>query len=152
LFGSRGYAACSVDDLVRELGVHRGSLYRAFGSKRGLFVDALRAHIGNEMPKLTAALTKAEPEDRVLLAANSDALDVVVVAAWEAAGDRHIAGMVQDALADLGAACLPSEAPVETQRAAGLALLACRMARRCIPKRQLSDHVAPLAALVGGKV
>jgi len=41
LFGGRGYDATSVDDLVRELGLHRGSMYAAFGSKRGLFLAAL---------------------------------------------------------------------------------------------------------------
>lgn len=41
LFARLGYEATSVDDLVRELGVHRASLYGAFGSKRGLFVAVL---------------------------------------------------------------------------------------------------------------
>ena len=150
LFGTRGYAACSVDDLVQGLGVHRGSLYRAFGSKRGLFVEVLRAHTETEIPKLAMALRRASAQDRVTVAANAEALDLVVVAAWETAGDRHIATLVQAALADLGSACFDKEPPVEARRAAGLALLACRMARRCIPKSQLADHVRPLAALVGG--
>lgn len=41
LFARRGYDGTSVDDLVRELGVHRGSLYAVFGSKRGLFLATL---------------------------------------------------------------------------------------------------------------
>jgi AcrR family transcriptional regulator len=45
LFCQRGYDGTSVDDLVRALGVHRGSLYQAFGSKRGLWLRALRAHV-----------------------------------------------------------------------------------------------------------
>ena len=45
LFCERGYDGTSVDDLVRALGVHRGSLYQAFGSKRGLWLRALRAHV-----------------------------------------------------------------------------------------------------------
>lgn len=36
-----GYEATSIDDLVEATGVHRGSLYKAFGSKRGLFLLAL---------------------------------------------------------------------------------------------------------------
>ncbi|MBA2246846.1 MAG: TetR/AcrR family transcriptional regulator [Chloroflexia bacterium] len=36
-----GYEATSIDDLVDATGVHRGSLYKAFGSKRGLFLLAL---------------------------------------------------------------------------------------------------------------
>ncbi|WP_408649259.1 helix-turn-helix domain-containing protein [Streptomyces herbicida] len=34
MFAERGYEGTSVDDLVRALGVHRGSLYKVFGSKR----------------------------------------------------------------------------------------------------------------------
>jgi TetR/AcrR family transcriptional repressor of nem operon len=37
-----GYNATSVDDLVIGLNLHRGSIYKAFGSKRGLFLAALR--------------------------------------------------------------------------------------------------------------
>ncbi len=41
-FAEGGYEATSIDDLVRCTGLHRGSLYQAFGSKRGLFLLALR--------------------------------------------------------------------------------------------------------------
>lgn len=45
VFAERGYAGTSVDMLVAASGVHRGSLYSAFGSKRGLFVACLRQAI-----------------------------------------------------------------------------------------------------------
>lgn len=38
LFAAQGYNATSIDDLVRATGLLRGSLYKAFGSKRNLFV------------------------------------------------------------------------------------------------------------------
>lgn len=41
-FRSTGYEGTSIDDLVHASGLHRGSLYKAFGSKRGLFILALR--------------------------------------------------------------------------------------------------------------
>ena len=41
VFRQRGYAATSVDHLVAATGVHRASLYGAFGSKYGLFVRVL---------------------------------------------------------------------------------------------------------------
>jgi len=150
LFGSRGYTACSVDDLVRGLGVHRGSLYRAFGSKRGLFVAALQAHTAAEIPKAGLALAQAAPADRVMVAATCGALDLLEVAAWEASGDRQVAAVVQGALAELGSAC-STGAAVEAQRAVGLSLLACRIARRCLPRTELANHLAPLVALVGGE-
>ena len=42
LFADRAYDGLSVDDLVTSLGVHRNSLYQTFGSKRGLYLRALR--------------------------------------------------------------------------------------------------------------
>ena len=42
VFRRTGYEGSSIDDLVAATGLHRGSLYSAFGSKRGLFVLALR--------------------------------------------------------------------------------------------------------------
>jgi TetR/AcrR family transcriptional regulator, transcriptional repressor for nem operon len=43
-FWDHGYAATSVDDLVRATGLGKGSLYGAFGSKREMFVRALREY------------------------------------------------------------------------------------------------------------
>lgn len=44
LFWNRGYTGTSIQDLVAETGVERGSLYAAFGGKRGLFLAALEAY------------------------------------------------------------------------------------------------------------
>jgi len=41
VFMSRGYEATSIKDLVDATGVHPGSLYNAFGSKKRLFEEAL---------------------------------------------------------------------------------------------------------------
>lgn len=41
VFWSRGYEATSIGHLVTRLGIQRGSLYGAFGDKRGLFFAAL---------------------------------------------------------------------------------------------------------------
>ena len=43
-FWDHGYAATSVDDLVRATGLGKGSLYGASGSKREMFVRALREY------------------------------------------------------------------------------------------------------------
>ncbi|MFD8481069.1 TetR/AcrR family transcriptional regulator [Kitasatospora sp. NPDC059673] len=59
LFAERGYEGTSVDDLVQRLGVHRGSLYKVFGSKRGLYLAALRHHLQDEVLPTVAALTVA---------------------------------------------------------------------------------------------
>jgi len=41
LFASHGYHGTSLDDLVKATGLLRGSIYKAFGSKRNLFETSL---------------------------------------------------------------------------------------------------------------
>ena len=44
LFWARGYRATSVQDLVDELGIERGSLYAAFGDKHSLYLRAVELY------------------------------------------------------------------------------------------------------------
>lgn len=68
-FRSTGYEGTSIDDLVRATGLHRGSLYKAFGSKRGLFILALRDSVRADGPPddamdlLLVALMELAPRD-----------------------------------------------------------------------------------------
>jgi AcrR family transcriptional regulator len=55
-FGRLGYTGCSVDDLVDATGLQRGSLYKTFGSKRGLFEQVLRRALAGEWQQDAAAL------------------------------------------------------------------------------------------------
>lgn len=48
VFGHLGYTACSIDDLVEATGLQRGSLYKVFGSKRGLFEKVLQKTLDGE--------------------------------------------------------------------------------------------------------
>lgn len=43
-FWERGYAATSVNDLLAEMGLNRGSLYGTFGDKKQLFLAALERY------------------------------------------------------------------------------------------------------------
>lgn len=56
LFWSRGYFATSVQDLVDGLSVQRGSLYAAFGDKRGLYLKAVSLYARENRKQLEAAL------------------------------------------------------------------------------------------------
>ncbi|MFV2118625.1 TetR/AcrR family transcriptional regulator, partial [Streptomyces sp. Act-28] len=59
LFARRAYDGVSVDDLVAHLGVHRNSLYKVFGSKRGLYLAALRWHLEHRLRPLPARVRAA---------------------------------------------------------------------------------------------
>jgi len=61
-----GYEGTSIDDLVHATGLHRGSLYKAFGSKRGLFLATLRQLETNgagTIDLLLVALLELAPRD-----------------------------------------------------------------------------------------
>jgi TetR/AcrR family transcriptional regulator, transcriptional repressor for nem operon len=49
VFGWYGFEGTSIDDLVARLGVHRGSLYRTFGSKLGIYHLALRRRMEQQI-------------------------------------------------------------------------------------------------------
>lgn len=69
IFATQGYNGTSIDDLVRVTGLLRGSLYKAFGSKRNLFLKVLSAVAENfevspaNLDLLTVALKEAAPQD-----------------------------------------------------------------------------------------
>lgn len=69
LFSKQGYHATSIDDLVQSTGLLRGSLYKAFGSKRNLFESVLTeiAHSfeasRENLDLLTVALKELAPDD-----------------------------------------------------------------------------------------
>lgn len=98
VFRTHGYEGTSIDDLVSALSLHRGSLYNAYGSKRGLFVASLQHHL--------AALTgDADAAER------ARALDLLLVAAVERGPvDAEIADLVRTTLDRLDRE-LPAAAP-----------------------------------------
>ncbi len=44
-FWAKGYEATSLMDLVSATGLHKGSLYKAFGDKHSLFIQALKRYV-----------------------------------------------------------------------------------------------------------
>lgn len=81
VFRNTGYEGTSIDDLVGASGLHRGSLYKAFGSKRGLFVLALRQsltdpiHDPDALDLLLVALMELAPRDPEIRAITFDILN-----------------------------------------------------------------------------
>ncbi len=70
VFGRLGYNAASIDDLLGATGLQRGSLYKAFGSKRNLFEKVLHRALADrwwERPEsldlMIIALKELAPAD-----------------------------------------------------------------------------------------
>ena len=79
-----GYEGTSVEELTSATGLHRGSLYQAFGSKRGLFVSCLRRQV-SEHP------------------VSEDTTDLMLVALLELAPrDEEVRGLLGEHLAQHG--------------------------------------------------
>jgi len=134
LFASRAYDGVSVDDLVAHLGVHRNSLYKTFGSKRGLYLAALRRHVEHEVPDLAASLGRAgDFAEAVRLASDIGAgLDFLLLAAVERAPvDAEVAVEVTRAL-DVVDAALGTVADVPPATAT---LLGLRLRAKAEPHR-----------------
>lgn len=55
-FWRSGFQATSVCDLVNATGLQKGSLYKAFGDKHGLFIAALDRYLAGGHEKVRAAL------------------------------------------------------------------------------------------------
>ena len=58
-FWDAGYAATTLEDLMRVSGLGKGSLYAAFGDKRQLFLRALRSYTDDSHDALRRALSEA---------------------------------------------------------------------------------------------
>jgi TetR/AcrR family transcriptional repressor of nem operon len=78
-FGRLGYFGTSIDDLLEATGLLRGSLYKAFGSKRNLFVKVLDDALTDNWIK------------------QAHALDLFIIALKEmAAEDQEIADLCRE--------------------------------------------------------
>ena len=60
VFWSKGYEATSMADLVTEMGINKGSLYNAFGSKKELFTKALHKYDRDNKQQLLKTLQKLD--------------------------------------------------------------------------------------------
>lgn len=72
LFAKKGYHGTSIDDLVKVTGLQRGSIYKAFGSKRNLFEAVLSEIVSNftasseNLDFVTVAIKELAPDDKVI--------------------------------------------------------------------------------------
>ncbi len=147
LFGGRAYDGVSVDDLVTHLGVHRNSLYKTFGSKRGLYLKALRRHLADDVSPLLDALAGATDAAAVLRLVTSADLGLLLLAAVERAPvDQEAASEVTAALAAVDRA-IADALGVPADLAAALTAAALGILVRGSPgdvATALTRHLGPL--------
>ena len=137
VFVAGGYEGTSIDDLVKALDVHRGSLYKAFGSKRGLFLAVLGHYVETLLPKaIQAAAADGADEDGFAVLAHQNDLDLLLVAALERGHhDAQVAALVRQSLVLLDCAvgdlAGPEPAAVPSPRPGrAMDLLAARLYER----------------------
>lgn len=65
VFWEKGYHAASIDDLCHATGVLRGSLYAAFGDKKGLLLAALKQYGEIRVARLAESLRSDQPSREV---------------------------------------------------------------------------------------
>jgi TetR/AcrR family transcriptional repressor of nem operon len=67
MFWCKGYEATSVQDLLDEMGINRGSFYDTFGDKRSLFLSAIDRYNETFLSKLRAGLESSQsPKDAIV--------------------------------------------------------------------------------------
>jgi TetR/AcrR family transcriptional regulator, transcriptional repressor for nem operon len=147
LFGGRAYDGVSVDDLVSHLGVHRNSLYKTFGSKRGLYLLALRHHLADDVRPLLDALAGASDAAAALGLVTSADLRLLLLATIERApADEEVASEVTAALAAVDQA-ISDALGVPADLAAALTAAALGILLRGNPDdatTALAQHLDPL--------
>lgn len=69
VFWAHGYRGTSLEDICKATGLMRGSLYGAFGDKRGMLLAAIEHYSNGSIAQLAACLNSLEPADQSLKAA-----------------------------------------------------------------------------------
>lgn len=120
LFWCKGYEAASVNDLVKVMGVHRGSLYAAFGDKHALFLAAVKHYVSSVVARHMSLLRGPRRGLDSIHAFFDDIVDfsisdtrsrgcfVTNSAAELAAHDKAVADVLRDSLERLENAFLQS--------------------------------------------
>ena len=139
VFMEGGYEGTSVDDLVQALNLHRGSLYKAFGSKRGLFLAVLERYVRSAISDAVQAALNGDGDILEELTTGNH-VDLLLIAAVERGHhDPQVAALVRTALAQLAGVAEQIQ-PVTGLRGhevGAAAILGVRLARRLLPAEDL---------------
>jgi len=169
LFTEQGYAATSIEEIIKEAGVARGALYHHFSGKDVLFravYDQVQAEVASRV--VATALSASEPWDgvRAGLGAFLDAclepefrrvvvLDSVPVLSqdvWDGGIEHNELPMLRSVLTPLVEAYLPGVAvePLVHVALGGLYGAALYIARSPDPETARAEADTVLDTLIGG--
>ncbi|MFI2411931.1 TetR/AcrR family transcriptional regulator [Streptomyces sp. NPDC018947] len=143
LFATHGYEGTSMDNLVAATGIHRGSIYRFFGSKRGLHLIALRNHLDHEIHPISAAIATLTDPTQALTAAiasydNGPASGLLLLAAAERAPrDPKVAALVAEGITALEGALRPTHGDAAPRLASAVLGARLRLRLRAQPTSPL---------------
>ncbi|WP_206185456.1 TetR/AcrR family transcriptional regulator [Sphingosinicella sp. CPCC 101087] len=113
VFWKHGYAGTTVDQLAAATGLHKPSLYGAFGDKRSLYLEALDRYIAEARILFGAALLKPKLADSLdalalraieLFSRGGRGCFMMTTAVPEAGGDEEITAKVRSAMEELDSA------------------------------------------------
>jgi len=76
-FWAKGYEATSLSDLMSATGLHKGSIYQAFGGKHSLFIKALKRYLEDMRKGKNELLANAESPLAGLRAVAHGMVDIV---------------------------------------------------------------------------
>ncbi len=99
-FWRAGYSATSLDDLVAATGLHRPSLYGAFGDKQAIYLKALEHYWARSMVQLAEILSGKRPLADELRALYELALDSYIPAKGPPRGCFAVGTAVTEAVED----------------------------------------------------
>ena len=95
LFVERGYAATRLDDVARQAGVSKGTLYLYFTNKEELFKAVVRE-------SLFPMLTEAEEIIRQYQGSSAELFREFILKWWEKIGDTKLSGITKLMMAESG--------------------------------------------------
>ena len=111
IFWRHGYAATSMDQLASATGLHKPSLYGAFGDKKQLYFETLSRYLANAREQLGAALSRprladclaeiAERSIDLFTRNGPNGCFMMTTAMPEAGGDAEISRVVREAMESL---------------------------------------------------
>lgn len=100
VFWEMGYAAASLDDLSRAMGMNRPSIYAAFGDKQQLYRQALDHYRANTRAAIAEALAGERPLRRALHDFYERAIDIYLSGESAARGCFMIGTALTEAVAN----------------------------------------------------